>query len=163
VFLVFRVRGVAHYFLTILPVLFALIVLGARRFARSSRRRRWLLPLPVLLTVNVASWIFFQSYMSSHWGSENYGMPYGRVAQACEEVAERARELGRGGPEAPLRLVVDIPRDRGVIPHQYRYVLEQLEGLHVRPPEEGQEPDLLLRVRWPKPGRLAGPPYEILE
>jgi hypothetical protein len=151
-YLVMRVRGVAHYFLAIFPLLSALIVVGARRIrGMAPRRRRWVPPLPVLLGVHVLSWILFQSYMSSHSGSDGYGLPYGELTRACEEVAERAAEIGRGTEDAPLRLAVDVPRDRGVIPHQYAFVLRHRLGVEVEPPAEGAEPDLVLRVRWERP------------
>ncbi len=162
-YLVLRVRGVAHYFLGALPLLMVFVPIGVHR-ARlfPARARRFLWPLPVLVGVNVLSWLCFQSYISAHWGSDGYGLPYGKIEQACEEVAERAAELGRGGPEAPLILVVDVPRDRGVVPKQYEYVLRHRLGLEVRPPVEGEAPDLTLRIRWEKPGRLSGPPWTIM-
>lgn len=148
-YLALRVQGVAHYFLSVLPLLFALIVLGARRLR--TRRPRWVLPLPVLLAVNVLSWIGFQSYMSWNSGSDSYGLPYGDVAKVAAAVAGEASALGKGTPERPLRLRVDVPRDRGVIPEQYRFVLERRLGVDVEPPAEGEPADLTVRIRWPRP------------
>ena len=148
-FLLLRVQGAAHYFLAPLPVLFALLVLGARRAAASARAlvRRWP-PISALVVLNAASWLCFQSYVSVHRGSASYGLPYGDVMHACEAMAGAARALGRGTPEAPLTLLVDVPRDRGPLPWQYRYLLEQRLGITVRAPDPATSPDLVLRVRW---------------
>ena len=148
-YLVLRVRGVPHYFLAVMPLLFALIVLGARRLG--ARRPRWVLPLPALLAVNVLSWAGFQSYMSWNRGSEYYGLPYGEVAKVAEAVAEHARKLGRVGEGGPLRLRVDVPRDRGDVPEQYRYLLERRHGLDVEPASAGHPADLTVEIRWPRP------------
>jgi hypothetical protein len=147
-YLALRVRGVAHYFLPVLPLLFALIVLGARRFR--TRRPRWVLPLPVLLAVNVLSWVGFQSYMSWNRGSENYGLPYGDVAKVTMAVARAAEAAGRGTAERPLRLRVDVPRDRGDVPEQYRYLLERRLGVAVEPAAAGDPADVVVRIRWPR-------------
>jgi len=163
-YLAVRVNGVAHYFLAILPVLFALIVLGARRVEGSSRTtgwRRFAPPLPVLVVVNVLSWLVFQSYLSAHYGSEQYGLPYRRLVEACEEVRDAAGDLGKGAAHDPLVLRVDVPRDRGAIPYAYRYVLERRLGVHVRAPEDGEREDVVLTVRWPHSGRLDESPWEL--
>jgi hypothetical protein len=162
-YLALRVRGVSHYFLAILPVLYALIVIGSRRVAGWTRWRRPFFRLPVLVALSAANWLLFQSYISSHYGSANYGLSYRRIVEACEEVAAVAAERGLGGEEHPLTLWVDIPRDRRKLPKQYHYVLERLLGTAVREPAEGETPDLTLRIRWPHPGRLAEPPWEIVE
>ena len=162
-YLAMRVRGVAHYYLCLLPLLFALLVIGKRRILDSPRWRRASPRLTVLLGVNLLSWFWFQTYEKVHWGSESYGLPFGKLETACAQVAERARERGWGTEERPLVLIVDIRRDRGLVPHQYDYALERLENLRVRPPEEGEEPDLVLKIRWPHPGVLEEPPWKILE
>lgn len=147
-FLLARVQGAAHYYLTLWPVLFALLVAGYRRAAasRSAFLRR--LPSPSLLAaVGVVNWLLFQSYISIHHGSPNYGLPYGALVQAATEVRASARAVGLGTPDAPLHLGVDLPRDRGPLPHQYRYVLERM-GVVVRPPAAGEVPDLTLHVHW---------------
>jgi hypothetical protein len=152
-YLALRVRGVAHYFLPVLPLLFALIVLGARRLR--TRRPRWVLPLPALLVVNVLSWIGFQSYMSWNRGSEDYGLPYGDVAKVAKAGAAEAAALGKGVPERPLRLRVDVPRDRGDVPEQYRFLLERRLGVTLEPAaaDEGADAaaDVVVRIRWPRP------------
>lgn len=159
-FLVLRVNGVAHYFLTALPVLFALVVLGGRRVAQfSPRARRWILPLPWLLVVNVASWTGFQTYQSYRQGSDSYGLPYARIVQACSEVDAAAAEAGIPRDRA-LRLVVDVPRDRGPLPAQYRFVLERELGREVEPPPPGKAAEVTLRIRWPKP--RGKPAWEVL-
>lgn len=159
-FLVLRVNGVAHYFLTALPVLFALVVLGGRRVARFSPRvRRWILPLPWLLVVNVASWTGFQTYQAHRQGSDSYGLPYAKIVQACSEVDAAAAEAGVPR-DRPLRLLVDVPRDRGPIPAQYRFVLERKLGREVEPPAAGEAPEVTLRIRWPKP--RGKPAWEVL-
>jgi hypothetical protein len=132
-----------------MPVLFALLVLGARRAAKSALTvARRLPPLGALVALNAASWLCFQSYVSFHRGSESYGLPYGDVMHACEAVAGAARALGRGTPETPLTLLVDVPKDRPPLPWQYRYLLEQRLGVTVRAPQPPAPPDLVLRVRW---------------
>jgi 4-amino-4-deoxy-L-arabinose transferase-like glycosyltransferase len=148
-YLVLRVRGVAHYFLPVLPLLFALIVLGARRLRE--RRPRWVPPLPALLAVNALSWIGFQSYMSWNRGSEYYGLPYGDVAKVAGAVAQEAATLGKGSPERPLRLRVDVPRDRGDVPEQYRFLLERRLGVGVTAVPPGEPADVEVRIRWPRP------------
>jgi 4-amino-4-deoxy-L-arabinose transferase-like glycosyltransferase len=159
-FLVLRVNGVAHYFLTALPVLFALVVLGARRTAGFSRRaRRWILPIPWLVAVNVTSWIGFQTYQANRHGSDSYGLPYAKIVQACSEVDAAAGEAGIPRGRA-LRLVVDVPRDRGPIPAQYRFVLERELGRPVEPPAAGEAPEITLRVRWPRP--RGKPAWEVI-
>jgi len=162
-YLVLRVRGVAHYFLSIFPVLYALIVIGSRRVAGWGGARRPFFRLPVLVGLSAASWLLFQSYISAHHGSTHYGLPYRRIVEACADVAAAAAERGLGTPERPLRLAVDIPRERRVLPNQYRYVLERLLATSVREPAEGEGADLTLRIRWPHPGRLEAPPWEIVE
>jgi len=150
-FLVLRVQGAPHYFLPALPVTTALVVAGARRrIAWPARVRRWVLPLPVLVGVNVASWAGFQSYVAFHQGSDSYGLPYTDVLRASLEV-ERAAEAAGIPRERPLRLRVDVPRDRGPLPAQYRFVLERRLGRPVTAAAEGSEPELTLRIRWPRP------------
>jgi hypothetical protein len=153
-YLVLRVNGVAHYFLPIFPVLFALVVLGGRRLRASVRWRRFAVPLPALVGVNVLSWLVFQSYEAAHFGSEQYGLPYRRLVEACDDVRDAAHVLGKGRPGDPLVLRVDIPRERGVIPASFRYVLGRRLGLDVRAAEAGEVADVVLTVRWPHPGRL---------
>jgi hypothetical protein len=162
-YLVLRVRGVAHYFLAALPVLHALVVIGARRVDGWGGARRPFFRLPVLVTLSAASWLLFQSYISAHHGSVDYGLSYRSVVEACRQVAAAAAERGLGTPERPLVLGVDIPRERRTLPLQYRYVMEKLLGTVVREPGEGERPDLWLRIRWPHPGRLDRPPWEIVD
>ena len=147
-FLLARVQGAAHYYLTVWPALFALMVLGARRAATSRSWIRRLPPLGALAVLGATSWLLFQSYMSQHHGSVSYGLPYASAMQAAREVADAADVCGRGTADAPLRLAVDIPKDRGPLPHQYRYLLERRLGVVVRAPEPGTPPDLVLRVSW---------------
>jgi 4-amino-4-deoxy-L-arabinose transferase-like glycosyltransferase len=167
-YLIFRVRGVPHYFLPILPLLFVVVVLGARRSA--GRRTGWrgvLLSLPFLVIVNVLSWIGFQSYMSFHRGSPSYGLPYSNLVDACGDVADLARaplpDVGRvQDVEAPdagekaIALFVDVPRDRGPLPAQYAYVLCRLEGLQVVPARAEDDADIVLRVQWSSENGRAG-------
>jgi hypothetical protein len=162
-YVVLRVRGVAHYFLAALPVLYALVVIGSRRVGRWGGAARPVFRLPVLVALSAASWILFQSYISAHHGSVDYGLSYRRIVEACRDVAAAAAERGLGTLERPLALAVDIPRERRTLPQQYRWVLEHLLGTAVREPAEGERPDLVLRVRWPHPGRLEAPPWEIVE
>jgi len=148
-FLAARVRGAAHYYLAPLPVLFAVMVLGARRAAASSRGVLRRLPPPAALAgLGAASWILFQSYMSFHRGSASYGLPYADLTRACADVRDAARALGRGTPDAPLVLAVEVPRDRGPLPHQVRYVLAERLGIAVRAPAAEETPDLRLAVSW---------------
>ncbi len=148
-FLLARVQGEAHYYLTVWPVLAAVMVLGARRAATSASP--WLRRLPppgALAALGAASWLLFQSYVSAHRGTPSYGLPYADLTAAARDVRDAARAAGVGTPEAPLRLAVEVPRDRGPLPWQYRYVLEHRLGVAVRAPEPGESPDLVLRVRW---------------
>jgi hypothetical protein len=162
-YLVLRVKGTSHYFLTILPVLYALIVIGSRRVADWGGAHRPFFRLSVLVALSAASWLLFQSYISSHYGSANYGLSYRRIVEACGEVAAAAAERGLGTAERPLTLAVDIAKERRALPKQYRWVLERVHDTSVREPGEGEAPDLTLRVRWPHPGRLSEPPWEIVE
>jgi len=162
-YLALRVRGVAHYFLPIFPILFALTALGARRL-REARSPRWRLAAPPagpLAAVNVATWILFATYIQAHWGGESYGLPYRRLVGACEAVAAEAAARGLGTAETPLRLCVDTWRERSLLPTQYAYVLERRLGVRVEPPASAEEADLVLEVRWPRGGRLRAPPYII--
>jgi hypothetical protein len=162
-----RARGAAHHYLAALPALFAAMVLGAARADASGRALlRRLPPLPWLVALQAASWLLFQSWVVVHHGSVAYGLPYSQVARACADVADAARRIGRGTPEAPLRLAVDVPRDRGPLPPQYRYLLEHRHGLAVRAPEGAERPDLVLRVTLAAPrlplGRTPPGAWEIL-
>ncbi len=162
-YLALRVRGVAHYFLPIFPVLFALTALGARRL-RDARSPRWRLAAPpagALAAVNVATWLLFATYVQAHWGGESYGLPYRRLVGACEAVAAEAAARGIGSADRPLRLHVDTWRDRGLLPTQYAYVLERRLGVRVEPPASPADADLVLEVRWPRGGRLRAPPYVV--
>ncbi len=148
-FLLARVQGAAHYYLTIWPVLAAVLVLGARRAA--SGASPWLRRLPppaALAALGAASWLLFQSYVSAHRGTPSYGLPYADLVAAARDVRDAARAAGLGTPEAPLRLAVEVPRDRGPLPWQYRYVLEHRLGVAVRAPAPGESPHLVLRVDW---------------
>jgi 4-amino-4-deoxy-L-arabinose transferase-like glycosyltransferase len=151
-YLALGVRGVAHYFLPVLPVLVALLVVGARRLRPKRAPGRCALSLRTLVVVNVLSWLLFQGYMVRHSGGPSYGLPYGEVARACEEVANRARADGLGTDSAPLRLMVDVPRDRGALPRQYAFVLREISGIRVEAPGPDGVADLVLRVRWTRPG-----------
>jgi 4-amino-4-deoxy-L-arabinose transferase-like glycosyltransferase len=156
------VRGVAHYFLVLMPLLTALIVLGDRRLRAVPRTgwRRLLLPLPALVVVHVVAWIHFQAFVSLRHGSDSYGLPYGDIVAACRDVdaAAGARGLPR---DEPLVLQIDVPRDRGVIPAAYRFVLERRLGRRVEPAGEDRPAELVLRIAWPNPRR--GRPWEVLE
>jgi hypothetical protein len=147
--LVAHAQGAAHHYLAIWPVLFAVMVLGARRAAAASSRMLRRLPPPAALAaLGTASWLLFQSYVSVHKGSASYGLPYADLVTASQDVRNAAAAAGLGTPEAPLRLAVEVARDRGPLPHQYRYVLERRLGVTVRAPGAGESPDLVLRVRW---------------
>lgn len=162
-YLILRVRGVPHYFLPIFPALFALIALGARRLRRP-KSGRWRLaapPLGVLLAVNVATWALFATYVHAHWGGESYGLPYGRLLGACREVAAEAAARGLGTEETPLRLRVDIWRERGLLPKQYDYVLNRVLRVRTIPPATPEEADLILDVHWPPGAPLHSPPYTL--
>jgi hypothetical protein len=164
-YLLLRVRGVPHYFLPIFPILFALIVVGARRVARlrSAARRLLAPPIGALVAINIATWMLFATYVDAHWGGESYGLPYRRLLSACRDVAAAAADRGRGGPEAPLRLHVDTWRERGPLPKQYEYVLTRVLGTRVEAPASPQQADLVLEIRWPRGGAVTTPPYTIRE
>lgn len=152
-YLIARVRGAAHHYVAAWPVLFATMTLGVRRLqASTSNRLRKLVSLDVLVALQAAAWICFQSYMSFQRGSPSYGLPYGDVKAACADVARAARDRGVGDAATPLILQVDVPRDRGPLPRQYRYELEERHHLVVRPPAEGESAHLTLHVSWaPEP------------
>ncbi len=169
-YLVARISGTTHYYVVTQPILFALVVLGARQLrtplTTPPRRLAWRLlraPLSALVGINVLSWLLFATYTHAHWGGESYGLPYGRIVQACAAVSREAAARGLGTEAAPLVLTVDIWREKGALPKQYEYVLRERFATHAIPPAEGESPDLTLVVRWPKAGRLDAPPFTIRE
>jgi hypothetical protein len=176
-YLAARVAGTPHYFLVIQPILFALVVVGARsaeaRLAGpaapapaapppSRRLLDALRPRPAALVgANVALWLLFASYIHAHWGGESYGLPYGRLVTACARVAAEARARGLGAADRPLALEVAIWREKGALPRQYEHVLRERFGIHVEPPAPGATPHLALSVAWRAAGRLGRPPFEV--
>ncbi len=161
-YLVFLVRGVAHYFLALMPLLTVWIVRGhdALRAGPPTRRRKVMLTLPVLVAINAASWLGFQSFQSLRHGSDSYGLPYGDILKSCRAVVLAADARGLD-PAEPIVLRVDVPRDRGVVPAAYRFVLERELGRRVDPAGQDRPADLVLRIRWPNPRR--GVPWEVVD
>ena len=143
-YLLFRVPGVAHYFLVLFPVLFCLIPLGISRMERGGgggrlARCAWILPL---LWIGIS--VSFTSMTAFRMGGYSYGPLYRYQQRIAGEVVGLREKLYDRPGVAPARtfaeadtvaLSIHAPRSRTGVPEQWRFVFREMYGYEPVEPE----------------------------
>lgn len=155
-YLLFRVPGVAHYFMIVFPVLFCLIPLGMSRIVRERPGGRlagalWLLPV-----MWIAISVCFLSMTSFRKGGYSYGPLYGYQRDIAREViamrdgesrpADDAHAPRAGVRADTVSVSIHAPRSGSRLPEQWRFVFREMCACE--PVDPGNAPGYRVVLAW---------------
>jgi 4-amino-4-deoxy-L-arabinose transferase-like glycosyltransferase len=157
-YLLFRVPGVAHYYLVVFPLIFSLIPLGMTRIGRLYPAGRLQSTFPFLPLLWFVLTLCFLSMTAYRHGGSSYGPVYAFQREIGREVLERAerdRHHSSAGTavigtaqETPDEIAVAIyaPKMSSTLPPQWEYLFRN--EFAREPVSSGSDPYYRVTLEW---------------
>jgi hypothetical protein len=137
-YLLFRVPGVAHYYVVTFPLAFCLVPLGVSRMAARGKSWRILAVLPLLWILQTVS---FHSMTTYRKGGYSYGPTYSLARSIANDVVDRA-----GTDADSVRVYLRIPKLSSPLPVHWQFVFDRECGVPATLPRD--EPYYRVDISW---------------